>query len=413
MAATREGDGILLAQPLSLCAGKVLQIRPPRPPERSHSAVKTCWSTCILLLLGLVRPAAPQPADQPPFAQVPPGITYVQERIGDVPWAIYVVKVDRTRAGFRFASTLGGDSTLGLRPVTAQVAAWPADQGAPLAAVNADFYVMTGPYRGDPRGLQIVRGELTSIGERDAFWVDRAGHPHIGPVRSRVRVAWPAGGETPLGLNEARKEDAAVLYTPAMGASTHTAGGRELVLERDGDTPWLPVCASRTITAKVREVREGGDVPLDARTLVLSLGAKLAPTLPAGQSGAVLRLSFESEPDLAGVETAVGGGPILLSHGEIADFGKGPQPRHPRTALGWNDTHYFLVVVDGRQKGLSAGMTFPELADLARRLGCTEAINLDGGGSSTLWLGGKVMNSPSGGRERPVANALVLVSGGR
>lgn len=63
----------------------------------------------------------------------------------------------------------------------------------------------------------------------------------------------------------------------------------------------------------------------------------------------------------------------------------------------------------GRQKGLSDGMTFHELAELARRLGCTEALNLDGGGSSTLWLGGQVMNSPSDGRERLVANALLLV----
>jgi exopolysaccharide biosynthesis protein len=55
-------------------------------------------------------------------------------------------------------------------------------------------------------------------------------------------------------------------------------------------------------------------------------------------------------------------------------------------------------------------MTFSELGALAQRLGCTDALNLDGGGSSTLWLGGLVMNLPSDGRERPVANALFVVS---
>jgi exopolysaccharide biosynthesis protein len=55
-------------------------------------------------------------------------------------------------------------------------------------------------------------------------------------------------------------------------------------------------------------------------------------------------------------------------------------------------------------------MNYAELTALMRRLGCTEAMNLDGGGSSTLWLGGDVMNSPSDGRERLVANSLIVVS---
>ena len=54
-------------------------------------------------------------------------------------------------------------------------------------------------------------------------------------------------------------------------------------------------------------------------------------------------------------------------------------------------------------------MTFAELADYMLKLGCTDALNLDGGGSVTMWLVGNVVNSPSQGRERPAANALVLV----
>ena len=54
-------------------------------------------------------------------------------------------------------------------------------------------------------------------------------------------------------------------------------------------------------------------------------------------------------------------------------------------------------------------MTFSELADLMKSIGCTEAMNLDGGGSSTFWLNGKVMNSPSDKHERSLANALVIV----
>jgi exopolysaccharide biosynthesis protein len=54
-------------------------------------------------------------------------------------------------------------------------------------------------------------------------------------------------------------------------------------------------------------------------------------------------------------------------------------------------------------------MTFPELANYMANLGCDEAINLDGGGSATLWVFGNVLNNPSEGKERPAANALVVL----
>lgn len=83
--------------------------------------------------------------------------------------------------------------------------------------------------------------------------------------------------------------------------------------------------------------------------------------------------------------------------------------RHPRTAIGWNKDHFFMVEVDGRQRGLSVGMTYQELANYMIKLGCDTALNLDGGGSATLWVMGQVMNSPSEGRPRGCANGLVLI----
>jgi exopolysaccharide biosynthesis protein len=85
------------------------------------------------------------------------------------------------------------------------------------------------------------------------------------------------------------------------------------------------------------------------------------------------------------------------------------QERHPRAAVGWNDEFYFLVQVDGRQKGVAAGMTLAELASYLVRLGCKEAMNLDGGGSATLWYAGTVRNFLCDGYEREVANCLVVV----
>jgi exopolysaccharide biosynthesis protein len=84
--------------------------------------------------------------------------------------------------------------------------------------------------------------------------------------------------------------------------------------------------------------------------------------------------------------------------------------RHPRSAIGWNNETIFFVQVDGRQPNLSIGMTLPELAKfLEVKLHCDEAMNLDGGGSSEIWMNGHIMNSPCFGRERNTANAIVLV----
>jgi exopolysaccharide biosynthesis protein len=132
-------------------------------------------------------------------------------------------------------------------------------------------------------------------------------------------------------------------------------------------------------------------------------------------------LSLATSPDLSGARTAIGGGPHLVHQARRLELprpitkGRWPhefaamRERHPRTALGWNDRYLYLVVVDGRQRKLSRGMTLSELADYLIGLGCQEAINLDGGGSSTLWCNGRVLNSPSDGWEREVANALVVV----
>ena len=97
-----------------------------------------------------------------------------------------------------------------------------------------------------------------------------------------------------------------------------------------------------------------------------------------------------------------------MVNGEIATDGKS-KDRHPRSIIGWNTEFLFLVVVDGRAPQVAVGMTYSELAKLAQDLGCTEALNLDGGGSSTLWANGRVLNTPSDQAQRLVANALVLV----
>jgi exopolysaccharide biosynthesis protein len=142
--------------------------------------------------------------------------------------------------------------------------------------------------------------------------------------------------------------------------------------------------------------------------MVLSLSPQVVARTPAVTKGTTLTLSTATLPDLKGARVAMGGGPALVRDGKPMQW-HNTQLRQPRTAIGWNSNYFFLVEVDGRQRGLSIGMTFPELAEYMTKLGCEEALNLDGGGSATFWLYGQVVNSPSEGRERTTGNGIVVV----
>lgn len=111
---------------------------------------------------------------------------------------------------------------------------------------------------------------------------------------------------------------------------------------------------------------------------------------------------------------AIGGSPVLMKDGQIVI-----EPcsayvcgRHPRTAVGFTSTgKILLVTVDGRRSD-SVGMTVVQLARLFKYLGAEAALNLDGGGSATMVLKGKVVNRPSdSGGERAVVSSLLVLPG--
>lgn len=121
-------------------------------------------------------------------------------------------------------------------------------------------------------------------------------------------------------------------------------------------------------------------------------------------------------------QTAIGGGPVLLKDGAIVNsweaelfYGNGsddkmPEDRHPRTAIGVReDGSIVLFVCEGRgmTEGV-AGLSTGELAGVMKDLGCTEALNLDGGGSSCMLVQGKETIKVSDGRQRAVGSVIIL-----
>ncbi len=347
------------------------------------------------------------------------GLIYTNQRVAAGPWSIHVVRIPRHGGSFEFETAHANRAAIGMGALTSQIESLDSSLGIPVVAVNGDYYQRDKAYAGDPRGVQIAGGELLSAPSGGAcFWIDSGGNPHAARVDSNLRVSLPMGPKINCGLNEDRAVREAEIYTPALGASTRTVGGREFVLERNGDGPWLPLRTWEAYQARIKSVSDSGNTPLTPQVMVFSVSAKLAQSLPELKPGDTLQVSTASTPSLKGARMAIGGGPLLAGRHKVFSIEAGSSDsyqsssmfeRHPRTAVGWNKDYYFLVVVDGRQPDLSVGMTLAELARRMVDLGCDEAMNLDGGGSSELWFDGKIRNSPCDGKERQIANSLIVV----
>jgi hypothetical protein len=347
-------------------------------------------------------------------AAVSDGVTFTNMTLKG-PISVNVVRIPRNDRALDIQSIHSGGKAIGLSPVSEQLKA--IETAKPIAGVNGDFYVREGPFAGDPRGLQIVNGDLVSAPVKSSsFWLDAAGEPHIALTQSEFRASLPSGWNSTFGLNGKCEANQVQLYTSALGA-TPRDNGREIVLVLTQVDTNAPLRAGHEYTMKVVEVRGATNAPIQAGTFVLMFGAAAAKAAPTIQPGAIMTISTATVPSLRGVKSAISGGPTLVIAGKRQRFDGAASEsyqyssmleKHPRSAVGWNEQNYFWVEVDGRQKE-SIGMTLSELAAFMVELGCEEAMNLDGGGSATIWFDGSVRNKPCDGAERPVANSLALV----
>ena len=118
------------------------------------------------------------------------------------------------------------------------------------------------------------------------------------------------------------------------------------------------------------------------------------------------------------MKTAIGGGPVLLQDGqikitnneELKFAGKAIDDKHPRTGMGYTKNNKLIIlVVEGRNPGKAEGATLTQEAQIFKDLGCWEALNLDGGGSSCMLVNGKetIKISDAGG-QRPVPAVFII-----
>ncbi|MEX2392853.1 MAG: phosphodiester glycosidase family protein, partial [Actinomycetota bacterium] len=307
-------------------------------------------------------------------------------------------------------------------------------------AVNGDFWK-----RGTntPIGGVISGGRLLRAPQADhaQVTITDEGGVRTGPIKLTASLV-PDDLKT-LGIaavNRAPKQHEIVLLTPATGDSTTTKKGTtELVLRAIRPKGFVTLAKTTIVKlASVPATKGDTRIPKDGAVLAArgKGAASLRDLLKRIADGKTSREALLRVESLPGAVESVGGSPVLVSGGKIvptvaaSDFVRG---RHPRTLIGWTPKgEVLLVTIDGRQPGYSDGVTLAEAARLMVNLGASDAVNLDGGGSTTFVKRGKVTNRPSdrairtfggvrvthertrgrptlGNVERPVAIALALV----
>lgn len=356
------------------------------------------------------------------------------------PWRVQVLTIDPRKFRGTLDATYGPD--LERRETTSALAAL---TGA-RAAVNAGFFVLDprAGAPGDPAGVAVYDGRLVSepVNGRPALVVDDHAR-RTAVVRYRWKGQLQAGGATlPLdGLNRVpglirncggtaddlptsrplhdvtcTDPDELIAFDSTYGPATPAGPGVEAVLNRRG------------VVTEVRTTR-GGPVPTGGRTVQATgnLADRLVAVVRVGRKLEV-RATLTNERgrpvQLSRRTTIVNGGPELVRDGRLwatprAD-GMAPannpsfyygwaHKRNPRTLAGvdaWGRT--MLITADGRSTQ-SLGLGIAEAAAVAKSLGLRDAINLDGGGSTTMVVNGAVINTPSDATgERPVGDALTI-----
>ena len=345
---------------------------------------------------------------------------------------IYVAEMSRQNPTLHFEVALANSQVLGKETVRsiAKRRTQRGDRNV-VVAVNGGFGVL-----GDMRGyggvlenLHIQDGELiTQPTDTDAcFGVTESGEFLSTSVQMKANIQ--IGTHTlEIGcINQRRLDGCKVtLYTPRLGESTHTnrRRGKEVILS---GLP-LPLTPNYVHPYQVKTVSNNGNstIPKDGAILWINAQEK-DPSISQLNPGVSGKLTVTlSPPEWNQVRHAVGGRLRLLKNGKINQMlvdkhlenkkrhapGKRSQElnlsHEPRTALGYNADTLFLVVADGRQPKYSTGLTLYELASILIELGATEAINLDGGSSSTFVVNDEVVNQPSGRQEREVLNAVFI-----
>ncbi|HLQ81909.1 MAG TPA: phosphodiester glycosidase family protein [Bacillota bacterium] len=337
------------------------------------------------------------------------------------PWVVNVLTIDPDVADGRMAVTDG--PTLADTETVQDLAAY---SGA-LAAINSSFFTFTGDpdYPGDAGGLTIRGGRvvsepsLTQEREVDLIFDSRTNRMRITSTTWRGTVTMDSG--TTLTLDRLNHRPVVPQECTDLADQTECDVPGELVRFHDDFAAETPpghgvevVFDDNNCVVAVHQER--GTALRPGQTSVQATGSDAAELAALGEGGGCGTAQDRVYDDqgrripLTPHTWAVTGRVPLVAdgHSVVPDSDDSFFGRHPRTFVGKTaDGSWMFVVVDGRAL-TSVGATLDECARIALDLGMVDAINLDGGGSTTMVIGGELINRPStDGKQRKVGDALV------
>ncbi|GGR86570.1 hypothetical protein GCM10010169_33600 [Micromonospora fulviviridis] len=280
------------------------------------------------------------------------------------------------------------------------------DRSRAVAAVNGDFFDINNS--GAAQGIGIRSGELVQspvAGHTNAAAISAEGLGRVIQVGFEGTAALPAGPVPLTQFNNMVQRDGVGVFTPLWGSYT-----RKRAVEGAARVAEVTVTGGRVATV----TGTAGEGPIPAGTTVLLGREAGADALAALRPGDPVDLTWRPKAsDGSSPRAAVGGGSVLVRDGVVQNIAD--QSLAPRTSVGFSadGRKMIMLTVDGRQVD-SRGVTQTEMGRMMVELGAWSALNLDGGGSSTLLAREpgaatvQVENSPSDGSERPVPNGLAI-----
>lgn len=375
---------------------------------------------------------------QAQWTSVGKGIDYQQFTLAD-PNNVFVTRMERGNTNGIIGSMIASNRAAGAREIVSAQASryegalnsWGGDWGQRndvVVAINGSFFtlatgVITGGHIYD--GWYAKRFDDWS-GQTGFVWKnDRScfigGCPHI--VSGEQTVTIGGGARNYQGLNVARGADQLILYTPQYDNNTLTdATGTEVLVEMPAPAAIYDYPAGITGTIKQVRVNQGATAIPFGHVVLSGAGTAATYLQSNAQVGQSVKITADVTHYNADCSTAFGinlnntyalaqGNYVFLRGGVIqTTTNSGMVIRNPRTWAAYNSSHVFFAVCDGRT-AQSAGMTSDEMgAFCTNYLAATDGVNMDGGGSSAMWVNGVIKNSPSDGAERAVANGLMMVN---
>ena len=358
--------------------------------------------------------------------EVAKGVVYSQTvNEGSQPMVVSLLKVDLHQAGVRAVcgQAYGGITSRGPASGRQSVEDIASHYHA-IAGVNADFF----PWTGRPLDLAIHDGEVYSFpfGGRPAIGFKRNGEAVMAQLQETCVLRMPNHTSIRISaIDQPASAQSAVLYTTFYHLPIKATGDGEAFTVGCGALQPFMLKKVRLLSA--RPFTSGQLIPAaTADTMVLVVSGRQAVPLTTVAAEGYATLSAKLLPN-SGVSQspvwrrvveAVSGGPWIVRNGEVVSSaqqsGFGLHSfilyHHPRTAVGITASgNLILAVVDGRSP-ISSGMSLAQLGTLMKEAGAVNAMNLDGGGSSAMVVRGRIVNMPSDGTSRLVANSLLITA---